>query len=606
MRKVKNIPTKWNLTPLFRSDDDPKMKGEREKVKKESYKFINKWKGRRDYLENPKVLASALKEYELWRRLYGSSGRLGYYFMLRTEQDQNNPELKAKFNNVEEWAKRIENDIQFFTLNIAKVPRENQRKFLAYEGLTPYKHFLERLFAESKYLLSEAEEKILNLKSATSHENWVKMTQGFLSKESRKLKVESEKGEIKERGFNFSEIMSLINDSKKRVRDSAASAINEILKKHVDVAEAELNSVLRNKKTDDELRGISRPDLTRHMSDDIESKTVDTLIEVVSGSFGISRKFYALKAKLLGVKKLEYHERGVEYGGVSKRYSYPQAVSLVGRVSEELDPEFALIFKDFVSRGQIDVYPIRGRAGGAFCAHQLISQPTYILLNHTGKLNDVLTLAHELGHGINNELMRKKQNSLNFNSSLATAEVASTFMEDFVIQKILAESDDELKLALMMAKLNDDVSTIFRQVAAYRFEQELHQVFRDRGYLSKEEVGKLFQTHMASYMGGAVLESSGSENWWVYWSHFRRFFYVYSYASGLLTSKSLQASVKNNPAFIEKVKEFLTTGQSDSPQNIFLRLGIDIREKSFWLRGLKEVEALLEGTFALAKKLKKI
>jgi oligoendopeptidase F len=179
-------------------------------------------------------------------------------------------------------------------------------------------------------------------------------------------------------------------------------------------------------------------------------------------------------------------------------------------------------------------------------------------------------------------------------------------MEDFVLQEILRGSDDELKLAIMVMKLNDEVSTIFRQVACYTFEQELHQAFREKGYLSKTEIGKIFRRHMVAYMGDSVEQSKGSENWWVYWSHIRYFFYVYSYASGLLISKSLQNSVKKDPGFITGVKEFLSAGLSDSPKNIFRNLGIDIADKTFWDRGLDEVETLLGETTALAGKLGKI
>jgi oligoendopeptidase F len=168
------------------------------------------------------------------------------------------------------------------------------------------------------------------------------------------------------------------------------------------------------------------------------------------------------------------------------------------------------------------------------------------------------------------------------------------------------KADDELRLSIMMMRLNDEVSTIFRQVACYRFEQELHDQFRQKGYLSKEDIGRLFRKHMASYMGDSVEQSPGSENWWVYWGHIRSFFYVYSYASGLLISKSLQNSVKEDPRFIGKVKEFLSAGLSDSPKNIFLRLGIDITDKQFWDRGLEEVENLLNETIHLAEKLGKI
>ena len=592
---------RWNLGLLFDSDDDPSIERKRKIVEKKSYEFINKWKDRKDYLEKPFVLRQALDEYESWKKDYGSEGDEGYYFWLRYAQDQNNPKLKAHFNKIEAFSKKVENDIQFFYLRIAKIPEGKQNLFLEYRGLKDYRHFLERIFAESKYLLTEPEEKILNLKSPTSHSNWVKMTSGFLAKEERTIILDDGRRESR----TFSDILSQMNSKKKNVRDAAAKAFNDILHKHADVAEAEMNSVLANKKIDDELRKVYRPDLIRHISDDIDSKIVDALIKTVSDRFDISSGYYALKARLLKVGKLKYHERNVEYGNISKKYPYKESVKLIRNVFQNIDSTFAEILDRFLSNGQFDVYPGKGKSSGAFCAHHLISQPTFILLNHTDRLNDVLTLAHELGHGINNELIKEKQNALNFGTPISTAEVASTFMEDFVLQEILKKADDDLRLSIMMMRLNDEVSTIFRQIACYRFEQQLHQDFRQKGYLSKDDIGKLFQKHMATYMGDAVEQSSGSENWWIYWGHTRSFFYVYSYASGLLISKSLQKSVKENPHFIEKVKDFLSAGLSSSPENIFRRLGIDITDKGFWNKGLDEVESLLQETMKLAGKLGK-
>ncbi|OGW47327.1 MAG: hypothetical protein A2Y66_07895 [Nitrospirae bacterium RBG_13_41_22] len=591
----------WNLKQLFDGDGDPRIEEKRKIVEQKSYAFIHKWRDRRDYLKDPAILKQALDEYEEWKRDYGSDGDEGYYFWLRTMQNQNDPNLKARFNTIENFSKKIENDIQFFYLRIAKIPEKNQKTFLEYAVLKDYRHFLERIFAESKYLLSEPEEKILNLKTPTSHSNWTKMTSSFLAKEDRKVILKDGKKDTK----TFSALLSLMNSNDKKVRDSAAKAFNDILKKYVDVAEIEINSVLANKKVDDELRQISRPDLSRHISDDIDTEIVDALIKTVSDRFDISTRYYGLKARLLKVKKLKYHERNVEYGKINKKYPYNKSINLIYKVLKNLDRTFTDILNGFIENGQLDVYPGKGKASGAFCAHHLISQPTYILLNHTDKLHDVLTLAHELGHGINNELIKGKQNALNFGTPISTAEVASTFMEDFVLQEILKQADDELRLSIMMMKLNDDVSTIFRQVACYQFEQELHQEFRQRGYLSEDEIGKIFRKHMAAYMGDYVEQSPDSENWWVYWSHIRSFFYVYAYASGLLISKSLQNTVRENPGFIKKVKEFLSAGLSDSPKNIFKKLGIDITDKEFWNKGLAEVETLLQKTTRLAEKLGK-
>jgi oligoendopeptidase F len=599
---AKKLSAVWDLRPLFANDDTPEIEEALLKVGRASRRFIDKWRDRSDYLHEPDVLAEALNDYERWKRRYGTDGDAGFYFWLRTQQDQNDPGLKARFNRIQEFSRKIENEIQFFHLRIAKIPRSRQKRFLSFAGLRRYRHFLERVFAESRYLLTEPEEKILNLKEPTSNLNWVKMTSGFLAKEERTVLLEDGGRAMK----TFTEVASLMNSRDRRVRGTAARAFNNVLQKYVEVAEAELNSVLADKKVDDDLRGLSRPDLQRHLSDDIDSDIVDTLMRSVSARFDIPAKFYALKANLLGVKRLKYHERNVEFGKIDRRYPWREASGLVLKTVRRLDGEFAAIYENFAKKGRIDVQPRKGKAGGAFCVHHLLSQPTYILLNHTDRLNDVLTLAHELGHGINNELMRKKQNSLNFGTPISTAEVASTFMEDFVLQEILREADDETRLAIMMMKLNDDVSTIFRQVACYTFEQELHSVFRQKGYLSREEIGALFRKHMSAYMGGSVEQSPGSENWWVYWSHIRYFFYVYSYASGLLISKSLQNSVKDDPGFISKVKEFLSAGLSDSPRNIFLRLGIDITDGTFWERALDEVEDLLSETRRLAEKLGKL
>jgi len=397
-----------------------------------------------------------------------------------------------------------------------------------------------------------------------------------------------------------------MNNRKKEVRDSAAFANNDIIDKYAEIAEAEINSILENKKINDELRGFERADSARHLSDDIHSEVVDALIRAVSEKFEIARRYYAFKARLFGVKKLEYHERNVPYGNINKKYSYEESVELVYKVFFNLDKEFAEIFNGFFKEGRIDAFPKKGKRSGAFCSDNLIFQPTYIMLNHTNELNDVLTIAHEAGHGINSELIKKKQNSLTFGTVLSTAEVASTFMEDFVLEELMKNADEELKMFLTMTKLNDDITTIFRQIACYKFEKELHTKFRAKGYLSKQEIGEIFQKNMASYMGPAVEQSPGSENWWVYWSHIRSFFYVYSYASGLLISKAMQAKVREDRDFIRKIKEFLSAGISESPEKVFKKMGIDISKKNFWNVGLREVEVLLYKAEELAKRLGKI
>jgi oligoendopeptidase F len=597
-----SLPTKWNLGVLYKGDDDPKIQEDLGKTEELSREFVKRWKDRPEYLEDPKVLREALDDIESSGRDQGIDGRLSYYFGLRLAQDQNNPELRAKVHKIEEVLKRLANESRFFHLNLAKVSEERQQDFLNAPELQKYKHYLEGVFEGAKHNLSEKEESILTLLSGPAFGNWERMTDTFVSEQEREVITEDGGKKL----LPFNAVMGLLSSKNKDVRDSAFSAINEILQQFAEVAENEMNSILETKKVNDELRGYLRPDSARHLGDDIDTVVVDALVEAVSDRFDIPTRYYELKSKLLGVSKLKYHERTVEYGEIKGDFTYEESVKLVQKVMDELDSEFGAIFKMFVENGQIDVFPEKGKSGGAFCTHNSLELPTYILLNHNDKLRDVTTIAHELGHGINNELIRAKQHELYFDTPMSTAEVASTFMEDFVLDEFAKSVDDEQLLAINMMKLDDAIATIFRQIAAYKFEQELHSTYRERGYLSREDIGSLFKKHMKSYMGEFVEQASGTENWWVYWGHFRAFFYVYSYSSGLLISKSLQSSVKKDRKFIKKVKEFLAAGTSDSPKNIFSNLGIDITDKEFWEQGIREVEELLTDTEGLARKLGKI
>ncbi|MCA9391980.1 M3 family oligoendopeptidase [candidate division WWE3 bacterium] len=602
MQNPINFKTKWDLSPLLPTTDDGAINKLRAKQQAAADDFVSKWEPRSDYLESPEVLKQALDEYEKFHSEFSCYGSEWAYYSLQGALDQSDPEIRAKQNLVGDFSTRLKNQLAFFELRIAKIPESKQKEFVESSDLFEYQHLLEQLFSQARYLLSEEAEKILNLKAAPAYSQWVQMTSSFLAKETRAMKTKD--GKSTER--SFSEIMNLLSDTNKSIRDDAAVNFNEILANNVDVAEAELNAILLNKKIDDDLRKTPRPDTERHIEDGITHYFVDTLLEAVSERFDVSHRYYELKAKLFGMDQLAYHERNVPYGEIKSVYTFDQATGLVSNVFEKLDPEFDEIFKAFLQNGQVDVFAKKGKYLGAFCFTHRKDDPTYLLLNHTDKLQDVLTIAHEFGHAINYELMRPVQNSLNFDTSKATTEVASTFMEDFVLEELLSNANDEEKLALMMMKLNEDISPIFRQVAAYRFELELHNEFREQGYVSKEQIGEIFTKHMKSYMGDAVEQSAGSQNWWVYWSHFRSFFYVYSYASGLLISKSLQNMYRRDNSSMERIKNFMRAGTSRSPVEIFADLGIDILDKQFWLDGINQTQSLLKETEQLAKELGKI
>ena len=600
--------TEWNLKLLLTSEDSNTIQNIKEEVRTKWDEFTKKWGNNKNYLEDPIVLKQALDEYEALHANYGMDKGLSYYFELKDSLDQGNSNTKTQINKIDDFISKLSNQIQFFTHRISKVDEAKQHVLLNAAELQDYRHFLERLFQESKHLLTEDQEKIITLISKPATYNWRQMVEAFVANDEEE--VLTEEGKLEKRPM--SQIGPMIDTRNIEVRESAVNALYKIRERWSNVSENEINSLLEYKKNIDLLRNFERPDSGRHLADDIDTEVVDAMIESVVSKFSIIEEYFKFKAKLIKKDVLQAHEAllGIEYLDESidvsniKKYSFEEAVELVSKVMGNLDSEFKQIFEDFFNEGRVDVYPQKGKVNGAFCASVHKTQPVYILLNFTGKLQDCLTMAHEMGHGINDILMRK-QNELNYGTVLSTAEVASTFMEDFVWQEIVKEANDEQKFVLIMQKIDDDIGTIFMQVACYTFEQNLHKQFREKGYLSKAEISEIFLNSFSNLFGRAV-EYSKTKYKWVTWTHIRTFFYVYSYASGLLISKSLQNSVKNNPKFISKVKEFLSAGTSKSPKDTFMDLGIDITQKEFWINGLKEVEDLINTAKELAIKLGKI
>lgn len=587
------MKTSWDFTNSITKEVVEK---EREIIKAKALAFREKWLNNQKYLINTKILKEVLDDYNEWNSHYAGGGLSNYLISLSTSINQLDPNLKALENKQNDFSIEMSNLIRFFPLSLTKLSSRLQQKCLKDIHLSVYKHFLELIFAESKHTLTESEEKILSMNSQTSYSNWVDMTSKLLSKEERYITINKEK-----RLYDFNTLLSLTTHIDEKIRNEAAQYINEIVEKYADVATEEINSVLKYKQTIDTLRNFDFPDTSRHMQDDIDTNIVKVLLSSVQKFNSIAHELYKIKAQLLKKDKLLYHERNIPYEKSEKKYSFEETVKLIQNVFGNLDKEFLAITNTFLDNGQVDVFPKKGKRGGAFCAHYLINMPTYIMLNHTDKLQDVLTFAHELGHGINNELIKQKQMALNFGTPTSTAEVASTFMEDFVLEELLKTANDEEKIAILMQRLSDDVSSIQRQVACYLFEQDLHNEFRKSGYLSKETISNLFVIRMNEYMGEYVEQTSGCEYWWVYWSHIRTYFYVYSYASGLLISKSLQAMVRQNKNNIEKVKIFLSAGTSIAPKELFNSMEIDITNKEFWELGLKNIQSQLQTLKTLLK-----
>lgn len=596
------IRTTWDLSSLGSKINDPAFLKERAQTEKASRAFEKKWKGNKKYLTNIKVLREALDDYE---KLMADEGKEDRYLWLRSCLETQNMEIQAAMTLLQDFNNKISDYIRFFGLSLGTISPSNQKKFLKAKELEPYRNYLKGIFDSAKYFLSEKEEKILSMKSSVSSGNWVMMIEEFLSSEEREVVVKNDNGKYEKRKLSLDEIFknTRINDPK--ILNSSIPALNDILKSNEKVAEKEINSFLENKKIDDELRGFKRPDSSRHNAEDIDTKAVDTLVEVVEKNFKVSRDFYTLKTQLLKRKKLSYAERSVQYGTVTQRFDYKNAVKIVDNGLAQISPEFSEIFRSFSENGQIDAFPRVGKIGSAFCV-QGYKQNVMILLNHTDTFRDVATLAHEMGHGVH-AVKARGENALNYNVPMCTAEVASTFCEDFIVDELQKNVvSDEDVLTLLVSRLENKITTIFRQIAAYRFEQELHAEFRKKGYLTKKEIGALFNKHMKAYMGSSVTFDDDSGRGWIYWSHFRSSFYVFAYSMALLVAQFARKKFLEDPTYLEKINEFYSTGSSLSPAEIFKNLGLDVNNPDSWQEGIDEIKDLLKEAKKLAKKLGKI
>jgi oligoendopeptidase F len=252
-----------------------------------------------------------------------------------------------------------------------------------------------------------------------------------------------------------------------------------------------------------------------------------------------------------------------------------------------------------LNSGQMDVYPKRGKSGGAFCASG-VGVPTMVLLNHIDTFESLKTLAHEMGHAIHAE-RAKQERPLYQGHPISTAETASTFFETAALNRIIATLPKEEQIIALHDKIQDNIATVFRQIACFRFEQALHDAIRKDGYVPKERIADLMNEYMGSYLGPVVTLEQADGYFFTHWSHIRRFFYVYSYAYGQLISSALHRHLEKDPAFIKKVDGFLSAGESRSPYDIFKACGLDTNKPAIFKEGLAAIEADVKELERLVK-----
>ncbi|MHB1316415.1 MAG: M3 family oligoendopeptidase [Minisyncoccota bacterium] len=580
MKKTKNInlKTEWDLTLLYKSINDSKIDADLDIIEKAYIVFEKKYKVEETtYMTNDSALHEALLEYE---KINDLPSHKGYrYLRMSQDLDSKNQAVRSRFTQLVQRSQKIGNIILFFELNLSKISSANQKVFLKSEKLSPYTYFLKKIFDESKFLLSLPEEKILKLKSLPSHGMWtdaIKKMRGQLTV-MHKNKI-----------IPVSEAEALIRQLPNQTeRKELYGKVMDQYESIASMSDSELNAIVTNKKINDELRGYEMPYDATILSYENNKKTVLGLVETVTQNFNVSQRFYKIKKKMLGLKKMGYYDRAVSVGKTKKKITFDIAYETLYSIFNSLNSEFASILERFVKNGQVDVYPKVGKAGGAYCWGDHKS-PTFVFLNHVDNLDSLMTFAHEMGHGIHTEFS-KKQPVFYDGYSTATAEVASTLFEMFVFYDQFEKLSKEEQIIALHDKIQDDVQTIFRQIACFNFELDMHTKIREKGYMSKEELGASMNKHMKSYIGDVTLDEKDGY-FFVAWPHIRNFFYVYSYAFGQLASKALYAKYKEDPMFMEKIKQFLSLGGSMSPEDIFKSIGVDVTKPDFFEKGIKTIE----------------
>ena len=570
--------TKWDLSLIYKSATDPQIKKDLQKVERAFANFAKKYTADKGHLTSPLKLKQSLKDYEALENLPTSNAYL--YFNYQQDLNSRDKKLEAKLNQLEARLQKVSKLILFFPIELSKIEESKQREFLADPNLATYKYFLERLFKEGKHTLTTAEEKIMNLMSLPAKSMWIRgnenlVTESTIKWQGRELPIPSAIGKIP----------SLPLKERRALHLAVVTKLKEISQ----TSENELNAIVTHKKIADELRGFTKPYEATALGYQTDMETVENLVKTVSKHFSIAKRFYKVKAKMHKLKVMTYPDRAAEVGKLKKEINFDKAVEITKSAFQKVDPVYRELLEDFLTKGEIDVYPKLGKRGGAYCSSQY-GLPTYILLNHQNNFDSVMTLAHELGHAFHSHFSFKHQPAVYRDYTIATAEVASTLFENFVFDEVLPTLSPKEQVVALHNKIMGSVQTIFRQIACFNFEVELHETIRREGHLPKDKIAALMNKHMQSYLGPIFKLEDNDGYFYVYWSHVRRFFYVFSYAFGELVSNALYEEYQKDAKFKAKIKQFLSAGGSASPEDIFKQIGIDVRDPKFFELGLKKIE----------------
>ena len=579
----------WDLSDLYAGMDDPQLDADLDACDAEADALGAAYRGRIAEL-TPAGLAELVTRYEA---LIERAGKVGSFASLNWTQNTQDPARGALMQRVTERGSQLNQKLVFLDLELAAAPDEIAAGWLADPALARWRHWLEVVRMYRPHLLSEPEEKILTEKAVTGRSAWDRFFDEVQA--AARFDLDGEK-------LTRDQVLSKLYSGDRDLRRRAAATVTAGLRDLQRTATYIFNTILADKASDDRLRKYPAWISARNMANEVDDKTVEALVAAVTARYDIVARYYRLKRRLLGLDELFEYDRYAPLPAADRHTPWEEARGIVLDAYGRFHPRIAEIAGWFFERRWIDAAVKPGKMGGAFSAGTVPSVHPYVLMNYEGRPRDVMTLAHELGHGVHQKLSGV-QGVLQAHTPLTTAETASVFGEMLVFQSLMAaESDPKVRLAMLTGKIEDSFATVFRQISMNRFEHAIHTARRAEGELSTERFGELWRETQRTMFGDSVTLTQDYDLWWSYVPHFIGTpGYVYAYAFGELLVLALYARYQEDGAgFADKYVAMLSRGGSDWPHAIVEPLGVDLTDPGFWGNGLRILEDLVVEAERLA------
>jgi oligoendopeptidase F len=579
----------WSLADLFPAHDSPEMKNALAEIEKQTSEFEKFRTQLNPTIETPlfnQILQNLEKLHHLLSRVYD-------YGALWFSADTQNQTAQTFLAQVEQLAATIQNRTIFFSLWWKELDDENAQRLMEQSG--DYRYWLEAMRHFKPHTLSEAEEKVVNIKDVTGVQALRNLYDAITNRYVFNLEVDGEKKELT-RG----QLMVYARHSDAEIRARAYQELYRVYGNDSPILGMMYQAIVRDWYNEQvELRHFPTPISARNLSNDIPDEVVDTLLKVCEQNAGLFQRFFRLKARWLGVERLRRYDIYAPIVKAEKTYPFETAVDMVFDSFHRFSPLFAQQAQRVFDQNHLDSEVRKGKQDGAFCATVTNDITPWVLVNYQGKAEDVATLAHELGHAIHS-MMAAKHNLFTFHASLPLAETASTFGEMLLIERLLAEEKDEaVRRDILFRQLDDNYATIGRQAYFALFERQAHEMVQNGA--SVNELADAYLANLHHQFGDAV-EVSDEFRWeWVAIPHIFQYpFYVYAYSFGQLLVLSLYKRYKSEgEAFKPTYLQILEAGGSDAPARILARAGIAMEQAEFWQGGFEVLQDMVNQLEAL-------